>query len=589
MGFTVSVLRSVFLVLVLSIPLANAQSVSGVGGGGIGGGFGYTSTQPIADGARVNELLITVRPGDNERREAILEEVKSRLKLSIPGFWDSQVAASDLESVLRIPGIRKAYFQPRNLAEIDGAVTLVLHVGEAKPSPEGVWRFDIGRLGESPTIYSDEQSYLRLILGGGLGANYDVNPWFNNPGTFTSGNPLVDDPAVGANTDDSISWLEGYVYLGVGGVTELTGSGLYAFGAGTVIAPAATGDDIFSSKTRSTLDEELLYAGLLYKPGNEQTYKISAGRQTFTLNTGFLISQYVSQANAGPRPAVYLSPRTALDFSVLASFSDDSWSAKAFYLDPNEYEPLETNTIVTGVNLGRSLTDRLIVDASIINVAESDSTVSFPDGTRRDRAGVWTAAGHVNVKAHPSEPGFWFESEIARQWHEDYSMEAWAGYGLVGFIARDTTWTPSVSYRYAHFSGDDPATSEYERFDTLYSGGLDYWLQGIQINKLLRQSNRNTHRVQMNVTPHERLHLTLDYYHHVADERNNLGASPALAQLSDTDLGQELQFITRWYVSPKVMVQGIASVAFPGDAIKQAVPESADPWKTIQLQLYWGI
>lgn len=48
----------------------------------------------------------------------------------------------------------------------------------------------------------------------------------------------------------------------------------------------------------------------------------------------------------------------------------------------------------------------------------------------------------------------------------------WAGYGTIGYIARQTTWTPSLSYRDAVFSGDDPDTDAFERWDPLLSTGL---------------------------------------------------------------------------------------------------------------------
>lgn len=55
-------------------------------------------------------------------------------------------------------------------------------------------------------------------------------------------------------------------------------------------------------------------------------------------------------------------------------------------------------------------------------------------------------------------------------------MDAWAAYATVGYLARDLPWTPSISYRIPGFTGDDPSTATYERFDALYSGGLSEWL-----------------------------------------------------------------------------------------------------------------
>jgi hypothetical protein len=167
-------------------------------------------------------------------------------------------------------------------------------------------------------------------------------------------------------------------------------------------------------------------------------------------------------------------------------------------------------------------------------------------------------------------------------------MNAWAGYATLGYIARDLPWTPSLSYRFSHFTGDDPSTSSFERFDPLYTGGLSYWLQGITINKALAPANRSTHRLRLNVAPDPRLNLTLDYFLHVADERNNIGANPAIATLASDDLGQEFQFVARWAISQRLYFVGVASLALPGDAIDAATRRGADPWSSLQAQLYWN-
>ena len=184
-------------------------------------------------------------------------------------------------------------------------------------------------------------------------------------------------------------------------------------------------------------------------------------------------------------------------------------------------------------------------------------------------------------------PGLWIETELAHQRHDAFAMSAWAGYGTVGFLAADLPLSPSLSYRVSAFSGDDPETDTYERIDALYSGGLSEWLQGISLGKVLRPENRTSHRVRLNVAPDPRLDLTLDWFLHRADELNNIGANPALAQLSSRDLGQEVQLAARWAISEQLYVLGIAATAFPGDAIDAATGGDAEPWTTLQAQISW--
>lgn len=184
-------------------------------------------------------------------------------------------------------------------------------------------------------------------------------------------------------------------------------------------------------------------------------------------------------------------------------------------------------------------------------------------------------------------PGLWIEGALAHQSNQNFPMSAWGGYGQVGFLARELPWQPSLSYRYAAFSGDNPATARYERFDTLYSGGLDEWLQGITLGKLLSQSNRAVHRVRLNVSPREGTNLTLDWYLNRAMELNNLGGDPRLSQLTSRDLGQEWQLVLRMPLNERLYFLGVAGLAKPGEAIRSAAGGSASNWTTLQAQLFW--
>jgi hypothetical protein len=184
-------------------------------------------------------------------------------------------------------------------------------------------------------------------------------------------------------------------------------------------------------------------------------------------------------------------------------------------------------------------------------------------------------------------PGLWLESEMAHQTNANFPMSAWAGYGLIGYLAQDLPWTPSISYRFAAFTGDNPATAAYERFDTLYSAGLDEWLQGITSNKVLSQANRQTHRIRLNVNPTESTSLTLDWYLHRAGQLNNRGGNPALSQLASDDLGQEWQFVLRTPLSQHLCFVAVASIALPGAAIRAAAAGPVKPWSTLQAQLFW--
>ncbi|MFP1632757.1 alginate export family protein [Zhengella sp. ZM62] len=537
------------------------------------------------------EISITNPTGDPERDAGIPRLAAGRSGL-VPGDRLSSAALN--LAVTRIAGLDGvSRVTPRLVQDgTSSARTRVVfevelaHVdvtGKAAPSLAG------DGFAGLPYLWRSEHGALRLILGGGHGIFTDGNPWFGNAAAFTTGNPLVQNPAIGANTGRRATWGESWIEFGLGGVTQLGDSNLALYGAVTGIGVASRGRDIFRDDPRQTLNLEKAYLGLLWASDDRsRSANVSVGRLNFSLNDGFLVSQFGSQWNAGPRPGIYLAPRTTHDLAAVGTFKFDNWTATAFYLDPNEYEPLESDTRLAGFNLRYNFTDRFYADGSVIKAVGSTSRYAAPTGPVGTRNGLVTYAGHVRWAEPGIVPGLWLEGELAHQRHSDFDMSAWAGYATIGYLAQDLPWTPSLSYRFSGFSGDDPATARYERFDALYSGGLSEWLQGISLGKVLRPENRLSHRVRLNVAPTKRLNLTFDWFLHQADELNNIGANPAIAALASKDLGQEFQMTARWAVSEKLFFLGVASVALPGDALKIAAGGNAKPWTTLQAQLFWS-
>lgn len=528
--------------------------------------------------------------GDAARDEAILTRAKELAAFGPGDRYNQILADGSTLRMRRIPGVRTATYSLQQRINPDG-VTLVftLDLTPQLAAPEIRGMLNGGGVREFPVLYQSDRSFLTLTLNGGSGLFRDGQAWFGAPGAFTRNNPLVARPAIGAGTGAVSVWTENYVEYGLGGIAQLGDTPFYAYGAASMIAVISAGQDIYRNDTRSTNSIEKLYAGLLYAGPTGTNATLSIGRQNFTLNDGFLISQFGSQWNAGPRPGVYLAPRTTQDFSVLGQINWQGWTARAFFLDPNEYEPIESRTQVLGGNLRYTWTPSFYADASVIGVTDSNTTYALPNGVREGRAGLLTLAGHARWADRTVVDGLWIESEIAHQTHRDFPMDAWAGYGTIGYLARNVPWTPSLSYRFAMFTGDNPATNTYERFDQIYSGGLAEWLQGISFAKVLTQSNKMTDRVRLNLVPMQNLNLTFDWFRHRADTLNNLGAQPAIAQLSSHDLGQEFQFAARWSITRNFFFQGIAAYAIPGQALKEAAGQPLKPWTTLQAQLFWTI
>lgn len=544
-------------------------------------------------GISLSEVLIDLQgsTGDPKRDASLGEQARDLVGMGAGGRFNELIADSAMMRIRRIAGVRNATYRLQariNPDTVAMVVTVKLEAGEASVAgPSGV--FPERAMAPFPVFYRSDRSLIRVILNGGSGIFSDGNPWFGNPATFTRGNPLVQIPALGAGTQDRATWTENYVEYGLGGSVQLGDSPYYLYGAATALTAMSAGRDIFRDDTRWTNNIEELYAGLLYVSTRTGiNANASIGRQNFTLNDGFLISQYGSQYNAGTRPGVYLAPRTTHDFAVLAQGTFGGWTLQGFFLDPNEYEPIESDTQVMGTNLRYTVTPQFYADATLFQVPRSDTRYPVPDGPPRGRAGLTTLAAHLRWSDRRHLPGVWAETELAHQTNPHFPMSAWAGYSTFGYLSSTWLWSPSLSYRYSYFSGDDPGSGRYERFDPLFSGGLSEWLQGISLAKALSQGNRSSHRVRFNVSPTAGVDLTLDYFLHFADEINNRGGNPALSDLRSNDLGHELQFVARWSISRNLYFLGIAASAWPGAAVRQATPDgTAKPWSTVQAQLFW--
>jgi hypothetical protein len=551
-----------------------------------------TSTSPgvllvlgQAEGAAIEAVIVELgRSSGNETGDRAALAAAQRISVPIKS---SRLGEAEIGQLLnRLEGEPSVSHARADLlpGSSPSAVRIKITVDAAQAGlmdiqPEGVLS---GRFGDFPVLYKDDRTLLTAIVSGGVGIYSDTNSWFGQPQLFNQFSPIA-----GNLPGRSASWSEGSVELGAGLAARMGDTPLYAFGAITGTKTWSLGQDIFRDDDRNFDAIEKAFAGILYAdPASKTKAKFSVGRQTFTLNDGFLVNMVKGSSNAGERGASYLGPRLSNDFSVLASASFGPWSLAGFYIDPNELEWLESDSTFLGFNAKYGFSDDLSVDLSYITILNSKSRFANPFGFELAREGLNTIAGHLKW-TNLGFDGLWIEGEAAHQSSPVFDMSAWAAYGTAGYIARSLPWTPSLSYRYAYFSGDDPNTPRYERFDPLLSTGLGIWLQGVSFGKLTSNSNLATHRIQFNVAPTERLNVTFDYYKLEAPELNNLGSNPALATLTSHDLGQEISLSARWAINNKLFLQGVASHAMPGKALRDLGAD--ENWSTFQLSLYWGL
>jgi hypothetical protein len=452
-------------------------------------------------------------------------------------------------------------------------------IAGAPPAPTGVFTGDATRF---PELYRSDRALLTTLLSGGFGLYSDGNPWFGRIRPFIGNSPIA-----GRLPGRAPSWTEGFVEYGLAGATQLGDSPFYLYGALTGLTSWSLGQDIYRDDRRSVTSIEKGYAGLVYvDPATGASLNVSAGRQNVTLNDGFLVHFVRGSANIGRRAGLYLGPRNANDLSVVADATVGPWSLKAFYIDPDELPLVDGRTTFAGLNLRYRVTPTFSVDASIITVPRSNASFVLPGGTRAPKEGLRTLAGHARWTNALGIQGLWIASEIAHRTSANLPMSAFAGYGLIGYQAAHLPWSPSLSYRYSHATGDNPNTRRYERFDPLLSTGLGNWLQGISFGKITSNSNLAVHRLQFNVTPNPALNITFDWHLLRAPQLNNLGSNPVISRLSSHDIGQEFTLSGRWLINRNFFLQTVASAAVPGRALRDA--GATRSWTTLQASLYWN-
>ena len=438
-------------------------------------------------------------------------------------------------------------------------------------------------LKDFPVIYENDRSKLTFILNGSSGIFNEENAFLSEGSAFTQGNPIANDPA-GRGVR---FWGEADLEAGIGGIVQLGKSNAYLYGAASVLTSGRNTSDIYSGSSTIFTDFERLYGGLfLARLGKKEniTIDLSAGRNFFQLNDGFLISRISGSANAGPRGNVYLSSRKAFEKTILATVQYPSLLFSFFFLEPDELSnENQLNVNITGASLDWNNDSDYQIGVAYLGITGGSATYSTPEG-KINKKGMYIVNPKIWLNSIAGT-GLFFKSEYAYQSHYNADMRSNGWYAGLGYEAK-WNWTPSIYYRYAFLSGDNPSTVTYERFDPLLTGGLGDWIQGINYRKLLGNGNIISHRVQLQAYIDKRADLSLDYFALTADYLNNQGGLAPISTLKSLNLGQELTFSFRYYINKNYMLLGIFSHAFRGQAMNDAFSNPIFDWTSYQLAIF---
>ncbi|MFN0190446.1 MAG: alginate export family protein [Aestuariivirga sp.] len=406
--------------------------------------------------------------------------------------------------------------------------------------------------------------------------------WYGRPDLMLAGNPLVKGEPAGPGYHD---WLEGFVHAGLYGITPLSDS-VYAYGGISAIVSGSAGQELFTDETRSYLGLEDAYAGIVggttTEKGDRLVVNASIGRQRFSIGDGFLIIN--SAANGSDRAALQSNPRWASDLLALGQVKYNNTKFEAFYFDPDELPLVDSKTEIVGANLETRLGNQLDLGATFLYVPDSDFGYFTTTGSF-SRKGLEVYDARLRWQPNPAGmSGPFVAAEAAFQRNSNFDMAAYGFFGEAGYSFADGPWSPTISYRYAQFSGDDLSTSRFERWDPLFSGGTgEQWVQGINHFKVFQDSNLIAHRIQARLRPTPQIELVPQLWLFQAESTTNLGGNPALSFLGSKDLGIEVNMSAKYFMSQNVLIQESVAATFPGEAVEKAFGSDGAPWLSAMM------
>jgi hypothetical protein len=480
------------------------------------------------------------------------------------------------ERVRRLPGVASVEYTVTPSPVEGFVVSFTLHLGareEEAPS-----------LAERVVLFSDGKSLVKLNLQLAGALPLVGNAWFGNGGFFTANSPFGREPP---GTHPVIS-ADGVLGLGGAAATPILGGDapLYVYGNFKYLLVGTVGTDLYSTAPRGEGAVEDAWVGLVGGGSTEGgalfTYHASLGRQPYCIGTGMLVCQ--TATSGGSRGGLVAWPRWAGDLVGLLQGRWNDTRLEGFYVDPNELPDADTRTRLFGVNLEHEPGQGLGFGVTWLRVFQS----TFPYFDTRGPLGTRTGLYAYNVRGSwepaPDVGSVFGLAEGGVQTHSHFRMRAYAAAAQLGYSAGNWPWRPSLSYRYSLTTGDDPRTSTFERWDLLYSGqDVDTWIHGLLMKNLQFNTNLQTHRIQMRLTPVRQLRLTGQWMAFRADELNNLGGS--ISTFQSAALGQEALLVTEHFVSPQVYVRGSVSLLWPGSGVTGALPSpTSTPWYTVIVQ-----
>jgi hypothetical protein len=411
----------------------------------------------------------------------------------------------------------------------------------------------------APSQSSPEERSTGLPQAAGLEWKFNLDATWGNFGFMNSlyANPKPDDPVPTGLGDN---WFEGSVKPALT-ATYTAASSWQLWGKLSVVgertygaAPTLVGEDA-SSFAPEDLAVGLKSGKALGKLGDD-ALEFTVGRAPFKLGHGFLL--YDGAAEGGTRGGYWTNARKAFSFASIGRLHTGPHTVEGFYLDKDELPESDSNTRLAGTNYEATIGPATTLGATYMHFWAND--------LRPDRNGMNVYNLRAYTAPFPSLQDLSFEAEYAREQNGDLlDSHAWTLQGA--YELSNVTWTPKLSYRYAFFQGDDPATPKNESWDPLLLGFYDWgtWWQGeIAGEYFLSNSNGSSNQVRVHLTPTEKLGTGVIFWDFRADHPEINGPD-----VTAKDVAFETDWYADWKLNGNLTLSLVAAFASPGKFVEQ--------------------
>jgi len=357
----------------------------------------------------------------------------------------------------------------------------------------------------------------------------------------------------------SDNWAESFVKPAISGEFAVGRSQIYGklstVGERTFAAPPSiVGEDASSFKIE---DLSIGWRSGQSVGSSDNLLDFTVGRTQYKIGHGLLL--WDGGGEGGSRGGFWSNARKAWEFAAVGRLKPKNHTLELFYLDRDEVPEGDTGTRLWGANYELAVGDKSTFGASYLKFHADQE--AKPD---RDGLNVF------NLRAFTSPlralPDLSFELEYAHEQNGDL-LRSDAFTALAGYELSKVTWKPKLSYRYAYFEGDDPATPTNESFDSLLPGFYDWgtWWQGeIAGEYFISNSNLVSHQVRLHMTPTDSIGTGLLFFKFLADNAAAVGP-----EVTSRDVAFEMDWYMDWKVTKNITLSFVGAFANPGELVHQ--------------------